>query len=141
MAIKIGLSQHGQLFTSNSAKYAVQNALNKTKVYGLGLIQASTPVRTGEARAGWSVIQEGKGLTWQNRVPHSVYLEFGTRFMRARPMLAPNLPKIKDHFRRELVKSIGRNAASSVVSKGNEAVSFDSATAGYQPPKRSKRRK
>lgn len=139
--MKIGLEQHGKLYDSKAASKAVESALIKTKVYGLSLIQASTPVRTGEARAGWRVKTEGQGLTWQNNVLHSQFLEHGTVHMRARPMLAPNLPKIKSFFQKELIKAIGRKAASSIVSKDSTAVTFASSTSGFQQPPQRKRKR
>lgn len=128
----IAISQHGQLYTSNAAKAAVSNALQKTQVYGVGLLQASTPVRTGAAKAAWSSAIEGKGITWRNSRPYVIFLEKGTRHMSARPILAPNLPKIQQYFNKTLVASIGRKAAASIYNKSATPVSFDSATSGYR---------
>lgn len=125
------LKQYGQLYDSKSAKAAVESALAKTQVYGIGLLQGYTPVRTGRLKAGWSVIREGQGLTWANATPYGAYLEFGTRFMKPRPMLTPAIPQIKDYFRKTLVASIGRKAATSIVSTHASPTTFARATAGY----------
>jgi hypothetical protein len=48
-----------------------------------------TPRRTGTMAAGWQVVWGGRRAMWQvqNLVPYSVYVEFGTRHMRAQAPL------------------------------------------------------
>jgi HK97 gp10 family phage protein len=57
-----------------------------------------TPVDTGALRAGWQVRQNRTEYSAEveifNKVPYAGYVEYGTRFQRAQPMLRPAVNKI-----------------------------------------------
>lgn len=67
-----------------------------------------TPVDTGNLRAGWQARQKrttrGGEVTVFNEVPYAGFVEYGTRYQAAKPMLRPSvaevLEKLKQKFRR-----------------------------------------
>lgn len=82
--------------TSNRLPNVARNtplAIAKRQKRGAEMIKAGAQRRsrrdTGEMEEGWQV--EGAGPAWRvfNDVEHTVYNEFGTRFMTAQPMLRP----------------------------------------------------
>jgi HK97 gp10 family phage protein len=55
-------------------------------------VVARTPVLTGNLAAGWQVTKNHEGArVVSNPVPYAKYVEFGTRYMPAEPMIGPVL--------------------------------------------------
>lgn len=52
-------------------------------------MQAHTPVATGALRGSEAMTISGLTVTWTAAADHALYVESGTRFMGARPYLAP----------------------------------------------------
>lgn len=67
-------------------------------------------LRTGKYKRGWNVKGKGLVLTILNPVRYAGFLEWGTKFMAARPALTRSRPGL-DPAGRRLVRSAGRTAA------------------------------
>ena len=52
-------------------------------------MQQRTPVATGELRGSETMTVSGQTVTWTASADHALFVEGGTRFMGARPYLAP----------------------------------------------------
>lgn len=100
---------------TNAKGVDIQTALEKTKQYGIALVKASTPVKSGTLKAGWDAQVTHNGIIWKNPTPYSGYVELGTKRMRGRNMLGNSLPYIKEYFGKQVAKSLGARVASQVV--------------------------
>lgn len=73
--------------------------------------------KTGKMRRGWRVITSPKGISAKNKVKHTKFHQYGTRYMAARPMVprgrlpekwrVPILRSAKNAVSKELKKVIG----------------------------------
>lgn len=107
---------YGQLFT-NSGKTiprAVQKAITSTQAFAELTLKANTPVDTGRLRASWNVMQTKKGLALTNVAPYAIYVEMGTKKMRARNMVGNSMPQISAHFESELKRNLAGSLAAKV---------------------------
>lgn len=78
---------------------AVSQVLAKTAFDIVAEAQANSRVDTGAMRAGWSAERESD-LAWRvfNPVEHTIYNEFGTIHMGAKPMLTPAVEHARGGF-------------------------------------------
>lgn len=53
------------------------------------VMDAHTPVRSGELKAGNTLTETVQGFDLSNAVDHAIFVEKGTRRMRAQPFLEP----------------------------------------------------
>lgn len=85
---------------------ALRQAALEAKAYAEEQLRAVTPVRTGRLAANWIVDDNLNGLTMRNPVPYSGFVEYGTKFMKARPMATLVAPRVKDYY----LRRVGYNA-------------------------------
>ncbi len=69
--------------------------------------QMRSRVDTGQMRAGWQFEMTGatEGEVYNN-VEHTVYNEFGTRYMTAQPMLAPAVDEAQPQFEAAVARAL-----------------------------------
>ena len=63
-----------------------------------------TAVDTGKAKAGWGFSVDNDTVSIGNREEHMIYLEYGTRYMKAQPALQPAINAL-DNDIEDLVRS------------------------------------
>lgn len=116
---------YGELFKVNGTTIpkAVTKAVASTQKFAELTLKANTPVKTGNLRSKWSVMQTKKGLGISNAAPYAIYVEMGTRKMRPRNMLKNSLPIINEYFETELKKNLGKSLAAKV--KTSSEVSYE----------------
>lgn len=107
---------YGELFKANGSTIpkAVQKAVSDTQKFAELTLKANTPVKTGRLRDGWSVMQTKKGLGITNQTPYAIYVEMGTKHMKARNMVSNSLPLINDYFETQLKQNLGKSLAAKV---------------------------
>lgn len=116
MPYNAAISFHGNLLKGGKVdNKVVRQSLEKARQYAETLVKATTPVRSGTAKAGWSVRVSGGGLLWRNPVPYSGYLEHGTRHMRGRHMMANSALATQKYFIKQLGSSLGAKVAKNVI--------------------------
>ena len=103
----MSINSYGALFTTKTLTPEIRKAATATQRYATLLVKANTPVRTGNMRSQWQVKQEAAGLRFENDAHYAIYVEMGTRFMRARRPLGRALPAITSHFKSQLAKEVG----------------------------------
>ncbi len=113
------VSFYGALAEGFSVTPAIKRAAENTRKYGLKIVKANTPVKTGEMKGAWKAELEGYGIRWTNSALHASFIEGGTRFMAPRAPLAKALPLIKAEFRKQLGVEIGKKLAAKITLGGN----------------------
>ncbi len=119
----MAISAYGALFDRASVNGTIRDAAKKAASYGKMRIKARTPVRTGQLRDAWNVKIEGYGVRITNEKKYAIFVEMGTRYMDARPMVAPTVDEIRKEFKRLLVKSVGKKRAKDDIGKLDEYTS------------------
>lgn len=109
-----GVDYYGQLFNGDVITPAIARAANIAKTYGLALVQARTPVDSGNLKSNWKAKLEGNGIRWSNETPYSSFVEFGTKKMAARSMLSASIPDITAVFEEEISKEMGKALGASI---------------------------
>jgi hypothetical protein len=84
----------------------MRRAALEAKAYAEEQLRAATPVRTGRLASNWVVTDNLNSLTLSNKTPYAGFVEYGTRFMRARPMATAVAPRVKDYY----LRRVGYNA-------------------------------
>lgn len=87
-------------------KPSLRMASLEAKAYAEEQLRADSPVRSGWLAANWLVDDNLNGLTMRNPVPYSGFVEYGTKFMKARPMATLVAPRVKDYY----LRRVGYNA-------------------------------
>lgn len=87
-------------------KPAMRKAALEAKAYAETQLRLETPVRTGRLASNWVVHQNVNSLTLSNKTPYAGFVEYGTRFMKARPMATAVAPRVKDYY----LRRVGYNA-------------------------------
>jgi len=85
---------------------AMRRAALEAKSYAEEQLRAETPVRTGRLASNWVVYDNVNSLTLSNKTPYAGFVEYGTRFMRARPMATAVAPRVRDYY----LRRVGYNA-------------------------------
>ncbi len=70
------------------------------------LMDASTPVRTGELRSNNQLETEGTTFTLTNASKYALFVEYGTRYMAAEPFLAPATENAAQQMAEKLPKAL-----------------------------------
>lgn len=70
------------------------------------LMDAGTPVDTGELKSHNQLEAEGTGFTLTNDSDHAIFLEFGTRYQSAQPFLAPATENAAQQMAEKLPKAL-----------------------------------
>jgi HK97 gp10 family phage protein len=70
------------------------------------LMDAGTPVRTGELKSHNKLETEGTGFTLINDSDHAIFLELGTRYQPAQPFLAPATENATQQMAQKLLKAL-----------------------------------
>lgn len=113
------ISFYGALADGFSVTPAIKRATEKTLRYGLKLVKANTPRKTGNMIASWNGELEGYGIRWTNKASYSSFVEGGTRRMTARAPLARALPLIRAEFRKQLGNELGKKLAKQISLTGS----------------------
>ena len=90
----------------NGLRPAMRRASLEAKAYAETALREVTPVRTGRLASNWVVKDNLNGLTLSNQTPYAGFVEYGTRFMRARPMATRVAPAVREYY----LKRVGYNA-------------------------------
>lgn len=73
--------------------------------------KARAPVRTGRLRAGCvgsvEETESSVAAVLTNEVPYAGFIEFGTRYMRARPFMRPGFAAAEARYERTMSKGLG----------------------------------
>jgi hypothetical protein len=99
-----------RLFRGTARAIAIRGALDLTATQGKRWIQQDTPVDTGRLRASFKTRQYVKDarVLFINEARNSAgtayfpFVEYGTRFMKPRRMVAKNMPRIERLLERNL---------------------------------------
>lgn len=109
MTMAKAIKYYGALFNPNqNITPEIRKAVDETIPYGLALIKARSPFKTGALKAGWRGKATGQGVEWTNEVPYTIYQEMGTRFFPAKAMLSQSIPEINEYFKQRLNRAIGK---------------------------------
>lgn len=106
---------YGQLFDGARITPAITRAAEDTREFGLALIRAKTPKRTGRLASNWQVNLEAHGLRYQNPTPYGIFVEMGTKKMAGGHMLGSSLPAIETHFKKALAREVGLRLGKRIV--------------------------
>jgi HK97 gp10 family phage protein len=109
------VNTYGALFSPTKITPAIRRAAGKARAYGEYRIKARTPIRTGLLHRSWQVDLEGYGVRVRNNTPYAIYNEMGTRYMRARPMVAPTIPEMQAVFKTEIGREVGRSLGNKIL--------------------------
>jgi hypothetical protein len=85
----------------------VDATMEQIGVQGKEYMQALTHIRTGRLREGVQVTPVAGGFELSNDVPYFVYVNYGTRYMSAQPMLEPTAEFITQEMETQLPKALG----------------------------------
>ena len=122
---KGAIRYYGELFKVNGKTIprAVEKAVSETQKFAELTLKANTPVKTGNLRSRWRVMQTKKGLGILNDANYAIYVEMGTRKMAPRNMIKKSLPLINSYFETSLRKNLGKSLAAKV--KTSTEVSYE----------------
>lgn len=110
------INYHGKLLKDGQvASDSVRTALRKSAAYGEALVKATSPVRSGKYKAGWSVRPVGAGLLWKNPMPYAGYVELGTRFMPGQHVMEKAISRTTQYFQVQLGRELGAKIAVSAI--------------------------
>lgn len=109
------VNAYGPLFETKTVTPAIRKAAQAALTYGITAVKAKTPVDTGLLRSQWEGRLDGRGVRFQNNTPYAVFVENGTRSMRARPMLSSTLPEVQAVFQQRLSAELGKALAAKVI--------------------------
>jgi len=123
MAYNAKLSYYGALWKPGNIDKAARKAAESTRKYGVTLLKATTPIKSGALSAAWEARVSGNGILWRNSRPYAQYVELGTKRMAGRHMLEKALPSITNHFKSQLMREIGTLAAKRVLEA--QPISYD----------------
>lgn len=84
----------------------VRKAALEAKAYAEERLRQVSPVRTGRLASNWIVDANLTSLTMRNPTPYAGFVEYGTRFMAARPMASRVAPEVRDYY----LRRVGYNA-------------------------------
>lgn len=112
----MSISTYGPLFQPGAKiTPAIRRAATRTSDYALDALKSRTPVRSGEMIGAWKVKPEAYGVRITNSAPHAIYVEMGTKSMKARRPVARAMPDIQNHFRFTLAQEIGKSLSGKLV--------------------------
>ena len=102
----------GKFFSATARAVAIRGALDLTAVKAHSWIMQATPVDTGLLKRSYRTRQyvDKQYISFSNtaKTPKGVeyfpFVEYGTRFMKPRRMVASNMPRINDLLARNLAK-------------------------------------
>lgn len=110
------INAYGPLFEGvKVVSPAIKRAAEKARRFGILHLKTISPVRTGFYRSRWAAQLEGYGIRYTNDAPYAIYLEMGTRKMRARRVLGRTLPEVDRVFRKELSREVGSALAAKTI--------------------------
>lgn len=92
----------------------IRKAIRETRAYATATLKARTPVDTGRMRASWDTRTEALGLRMVNDAPYAIFVEYGTKHMRARRPLARSIDDINNHFRAQLTRRVGQRLSDKI---------------------------
>jgi len=115
MTMTSTINYYGQLFDGAAITPAITRAAEDTRQFGLAMVTAKTPRRTGRLASNWQVQLEAHGLRYQNPTPYGIFVEMGTRHLAGRHMLESSLGAIEAHFKKALAREVGLRLGKRIV--------------------------
>jgi HK97 gp10 family phage protein len=92
---------------SKQTSERVDTTMEQIGAQGKEYMQALTSVRTGRLREGVQVTPVAGGFELGNDVPYFGFVNYGTRYMAAQPMLEPTAEWITGQMENQLPKALG----------------------------------
>jgi hypothetical protein len=92
----------GKVFEHGVLIPAISKTIDRASVFGSGIIASRTPVRTGMLQDGWTPLT---GSIFNN-VPYGIFIEDGTRRIKARNMVKNSLQDIEEYWLELLNKAM-----------------------------------
>ena len=106
MAWESRIDYSGTLWSKPTMTAEIREAVKETAEYARQILPPVTPKDTGRMSRSWSVKAGDRTLRIQNLAPYSGFVEYGTRKMKARPVMTDSLPAIASFFKETLADKV-----------------------------------
>lgn len=106
LAWEAKLDYSGTLWSKPTMTAEIREAIQETAKFAREILPPETPKDTGRMSRSWVVNVGDRTIRIQNFAPYSGFVNYGTRRMKARPVLEDNLPRIEAHFKETLADKV-----------------------------------
>lgn len=102
MSVRVKVTKNQLPAIAAKLPIARRTILGKRGVEMVNVARRYSRIDKGDMIQGWNLIETNSGVILDNPVPHTIYNEYGTRYMSAQPMARPAaeqvFPLIKQDF-------------------------------------------